>query len=291
MDGRQRERQLRRRFLAPLTILLLLTTVLPFVYVVWLSLTDTSPLLRHSGFVGLSNFGTLITSGSVWSAVLVTIEFAVGSIILSVGIGAIVAVALSRVRKGRTVIRSILIVPLALAPVAVMYDWQIMLNPTLGVTNYILNLVGLPQPDWLATGHLALVTLVMIEVWEWTPLSIILVAGGLAALPRSVLEAAATDGATALKTFWYVTAPLLKPQLVLAVLFTGIVALGNLTSVVILTSGGPGGATTSIAYLAYTQSFEDLRFGFGAAVAVISIVVVLVLARILLMALKEVEGG
>jgi multiple sugar transport system permease protein len=207
------------------------------------------------------------------------------------GIGTAIGMAVSRLGRGGTLLRTLFIIPLASAPVAIMYDWQQMLNPTYGVIDYILGLMHLPQPDWLGTAHTALGSLVGIDVWQFTPLIIVIIAGGVASIPLEVYEAADVDGASGLRRFWYVTLPFLRPYLLIALLFRTIDALKVFDSIAVLTSGGPGTGTTTLNYYAYRASVEYLEFGRGTAAALVLLVIAIILTNILLHGLRRSRGA
>lgn len=162
-----------------------------------------------------------------------------------------------------------------------------MLNVSYGVINYLLGVVGLPQPDWTGGGGSAPVTLVLVDIWQWTPFVLIILAGGLASIPTDAYEAAAVDGANGWRTLRYVVLPLLRPYILVAVLFRSIDALKTFDSVQILTAGGPGSATTMLNYYVFQQGISYLSFGRAAAASTILLVIATVLARALLAGLRN----
>jgi multiple sugar transport system permease protein len=218
----------------------------------------------------------------VFTAIAVSVEL---------GLGAAIGIAVSRIGRGGALLRTLFIIPLASAPIAIIYDWQLMLNPTYGVIDYLLGLLHLPQPDWLGTGHLALGSLIGIDIWEFTPFIIVIIAGGVASIPLEVYEAADVDGASGFRRFWYVTLPFLRPYLLLALLFRTIDALKVFDSVAVLTSGGPGTATTTLNYYAFRDAITYLEFGRGTAAALVLLVIALILTNILLRSLRRSRGA
>lgn len=288
--GPDYQRRSRRRFLIPLTVVLAVVTIVPFLYAVWLSLTDASPLQRSERFVGLHNYGSLVSKGSFWHAVLITLIFTIVAVGLELGIGVIVGYGLHRVKRGGSALRTLFLLPMAAAPIAVMYDWQLILNATSGVANYVIGSLGMPQPDWLGSPHAALISLIIIDVWEWTPFILVIVAGGLSSIPDEVYEAARVDGASGLQQLWRITVPLLRPYIMVACLFRVIDALKTFDSIQVLTSGGPGTSTTTLNYYSFQQAINNLQFGQGVATALILLLIALLLTKLLIARLQQPRG-
>jgi len=284
---RDPQRRARRLFLAPLTVVLAVVTIVPFLVALGLSLTNANPLNHSTKFVGLGNYGSLVEDGSFRSAVLITIIFTVVAVAVELGLGIAVAVALNSLRRGGSVLRTLLLIPMAAAPIAVMYDWQLMLNALSGVINYVLSLVGLPQPDWLGSNSFALPALIAIDVWEWTPFIMVIIVGGLSAIPQEIYEAAKVDGAAGLQQFMRITLPLLKPYIMVAVLFRSIDALKTFDSIQVLTSGGPGTSTTTVNYYAFREAINNLEFGRGTAAAICLLIIAIVLSKLLISRLRQ----
>ncbi|MFV0406597.1 MAG: carbohydrate ABC transporter permease [Propioniciclava sp.] len=281
----------RRLFLLPLTVVLASLTIIPFVYNLVLSLTDSSPTNERTSFVGLGNYLDLLTDGAFWNAVRVTLTFTVIAVGVEFLLALIVALSLHRITRGAPLLRALFLLPLAAAPVAALFNWRLMLNASSGVINYVLGLVGLPQPAWTGQDGTALASLIMVDVWQWTPFVLVILVGGLAAIPAELSEAAAVDGATGWQSFWHVRLPLLKPFILVAVLFRTIDALKTFDSIEILTSGGPGSATTTLNYFVFKEGIEFLDFGRAAAAATLLLILAIVLSRLLLRSLQEEEAA
>lgn len=284
------ERRALHAMLLPVTTLLALLTVAPFLYAVFIALTKGASAAGSAQWVGLDNFGDLLRDGAFWSALRLTIVFTVLAVGIEFVLGTAVALALAPVRRGGSLLRAIYLLPMAATPVAVLFIWKTSLNPTQGVVNYLLGALGLGQPDWFGSPTSALLMLVLVDVWQWTPLVMVIMVGGLASLPREVLEAAAVDGASPLQRLRHVMAPMLTPFAALAVLFRGIDALRTFDSFQVLTGGGPGDSTTTLNMLAYRQSIQFLDFGHGAAVAILLLAVSVACANLMLRALRRATG-
>lgn len=282
----QQERQARWLFLAPITVVLLLLTAIPFVYMVAISLTDKSGQGHRTRFIGFENYGSLLSDVQFWNAARVTAVITVIAVAIELALGLVVALALSRLRRN-AMLRTLMLLPMAAAPVAVMFNWRVMLNASFGVVNYILGHIGLPQPDWFGSQNLAITSLILIDIWQWTPFVIIVLAGGIAGLPNDLIESANTDGAGPFDTFRYIVLPYLAPYIVIAALFRSIDTLKLFDSIQILTSGGPGSATTTINYYIVQDTIHDLAFGKAAAASILLVVVCVALAKLLLRSLSR----
>jgi multiple sugar transport system permease protein len=281
----------RRLFLVPLTVLLLALTVVPFVYTLVLSFTNMAPTQRGLRFVGLSNYADLLGSREFLSAIRVTAIFTLATVTIEFVVAMAVAVALTRITRGTPLLRALFLLPLAAAPVASLFNWRLMLNASYGVINYLLGAVGLPQPDWGGDAGMALLSLVIVDTWQWTPFVLVILVGGLTAIPHDVYEAAAVDGAGSWRTFWHVTLPLVRPFALVALLFRGIDALKTFDSIQVLTGGGPGSSTTTLNYFAYREGISFLNFGRAGAAAMVLLLVAILLARLMLRWLRPAEEG
>ena len=285
-QGRDRARRL---FLAPLTILLGLLTIIPTGYILIVSFTNAQSTNRDTGFVGLANYLDLFTDPNYWVVFLRTVAFVVVAVAIQLSLGLALAQALSSVKRGGAVIRALILLPMAAAPIATYFNWQQILNASYGPFNYLLGVLGVPQPDWLGNSLLALPTIVVVDTWQWTPFVFIILAGGLATIPGDVHEAAQVDGATPWQRFTQITLPLLLPYVAVATLFRAIDALKTFDSVQILTSGGPGSSTTMLNYSIFQQGISFLQFGKASASAVVFLIICTLLANALLRGLSRTE--
>lgn len=279
----------RALFLAPMTVLLATVTLTPFLFGLYLSLTNTSPTAGTSDLVGLENFAALVADPAFWQALALTVGFTVVAVSVEVAVGMALALALADLRRGGHLVRALLLLPLAGTPVAVLYSWRIMLNPSYGVVDYLLGLVGIAPVPWLGQPGTAIASLLIVDVWQWTPFVMVILYGGVVAIPREVREAAEVDGARGLIMFRHLTVPMLMPYLGLALLFRTIDALKTFDSIAVLTSGGPGDATVTLNMLSYRQAITYLQFGKGAAAAFLLLVLTLVVGRLLVGSLYRVR--
>ena len=272
----------RRLAVAPLVAILSAVTLFPLLYILVVSLTNFAADNPNPGFVGLDNYTRLLTSEVYWQTLARTVGFVVLAVASQVAFGLAIAVAMSSIKKGDAVLRAVILMPMAAAPIAMLYNWRQILNASYGPVNAILDAVGLPAPDWLGQTSTAMFSLLVVDGWQWTPFVFIILAGGLATIPHDVLEAAAVDGAGPGRQFLFVTLPLLMPYVTVAVLFRTVDALKTFDSVQILTSGGPGSSTTMLNFSIFKESISYLEFGRASASAFLFIVVCTLLSRALL---------
>jgi multiple sugar transport system permease protein len=275
-SGRTR---VRRAMLAPLVVLLLLLTIYPTVYAVATSLFSTRQ--GASAFVGLGNYIGLFEDPVFQQSIGVTLIFTVAAVGIELVFGLAVALVLFDMRGEHRFIRALLLLPMAATPVAVLFGWKVILDPSLGVLNWLIgDVLGLGRPDWLGTPGMALGTLIGVDVWQWTPFVMIILFGGLTAVSGEVVEASLIDGAGWWNRLRYVILPALQPYLMVAILFRGVDALKTFDSIQVLTGGGPGNSTTTINMYAFKQGIQFLDFGSGSAAAIILLIVAMVFGKI-----------
>lgn len=277
-------RALRRRFMAPLTILLGLVTIIPAVYGLYLSFTAGSGAGR---FVGLSNYASLLKSSSFHQSVVTTAILTVLSVAITMLLGTWLAFAILRINHGRHVIRALLLLPLATAPIAAMYSWKEMLNSSYGVVNYLLRLVDVEPVAWFGASTPALTSILVIDVWQWTCFVMVIVFGGLVSVSDEILEAAEVDGAGPLARLRYIILPAIAPYLLMALFFRAVDALKIFDSIAVLTGGGPGSATTTMNWFSYRQMIQYLDFGSGTAAAFLLLILGLIFTSALVFYLRR----
>lgn len=274
----------RRRFiicmLLPATLLLAGLTVLPFVVSLGLSLTNWSLIDKASGvWIGFSNYTDLVSSTDFWKAARVTAIFTVTAVAIEMILGVGIAALLHKERRQDSWLRPIYLLPMAITPVAATFTFRLMFNAQSGVFNYFLTSLGFSPSEWTAGVNAALWSLILVDVWQWTPFILLIMAGGLAALPEEPEEASAIDGANALQTFFYVILPQLKQYLALALVFRAIDAFKTFDIIFVLTGGGPGTATRTLNLLAYKQGIEFLSMGKASAIAIVMLIFALAVSQ------------
>jgi multiple sugar transport system permease protein len=204
------------------------------------------------------------------------------AVIIPLVLGTAAAMIFHRQFPFRGLLRGVFIMPMMATPVAVALVWTMMFHPQQGVLNYLLSLAGIPPSLWVYSPTLVIPSLVMVEVWHWTPLVMLIVLGGLAALPTEPYESARLDGASEWQLFRFITLPLVAPFLVVAAVIRTIDALKTFDTIYVITGGGPGTASETINLYLYLQAFAFYNIGLASAVVVVFFVIVLALALLLL---------
>ena len=275
--NRKRMARLGWTFTAPALIFVGAVTIFPIIYSVVISFSNAT--VSGNG-IALNGFTTsnysLVLKNSTWHyALAFTIIYTLITVLVELAIGTCIALVLERMVAGRGFMMALLLIPWSMITVINAELWGYIYQGTYGVADAILTAVGLGHPDILGTPTPAIIGLMIADIWKTTPFVAIIVLAGLVMLPGDIYEAAEVDGSSGWSTFWRITVPLLRPTLALAVMFRVLQAFGLFDLPYVLTGGGPGTATTSLAILGYDAIFKNLAFGPGAAVAVTSALLVL----------------
>ncbi|MDI6764452.1 MAG: sugar ABC transporter permease [Thermodesulfobacteriota bacterium] len=261
---------------APAVIALFLIVIIPIGYNLYLSSAKWTIGLGQPRFIGIGNFIDLLSDERVLNGVKVMVYFSGLSLSLEVALGLLIALYLNREFKGSEIVQAIYIFPFAATPVAVALIWRVMLNPEIGVMNYLLKSVGLPGSLWVSSPQTVIPALVLVDVWKWTPMITLIVLAGLKSLPHEPYEAAQIDGANALQIFWYITLPLIRPVLIAALMLRSLDNLKEFDMIYTITQGGPGIASETLYLYSYTVGFSFFKAGYGSALMVVVFLMVLV---------------
>lgn len=252
--------------LAPTVAVLLALSIYPLIYAIKVSLqVGVGDAARWSG----GNFARLFADGFFRSALLHTFSYAALALTFEFLLGLGLALLLDRPLRGRGAFRALLLVPMMLPPVVVGVVWRLMLNPSFGAINGTLKGVGVETEGltWTASPALAFISVVAVDIWQWTPFMFLVLLAGLQAIPQEPYEAAMIDGASAWQTFIHVTLPLLKPAILIALLLRTMDLLRVFDQIFILTEGGPGFATETVSLYIYRTAFRFFDFGYAAAMS------------------------
>lgn len=271
------DRHIKWFFILPATLFVVLMMIFPIIYTVRLSFFRWSGAAQQEPiWVGISNYAELFGSDPrFWPAVWRTFAFTIGAVALELVLGVAIALLLNGKYRGQGFIKTIILLPMVATPVAIAMAWLLILEPTIGFANMALRSLGLPPQLWIAAPSQALFSLILVDVWQWTPLIILIVLAALATLPEEPFEAAIVDGANAWQRFWRITLPLLSPALVTAVLLRSIDALKTFDIIYVMTRGGPGFATETLNIYTYVRSFEYFQFGQASSLLVIFFTIIL----------------
>jgi len=254
-------------FMAPAVIIMAMALIYPLGYMIWGSFRDWSPsqTIGEAEFVGLKNYITLWGDPNFHESLGVTLRFAFFVVTFEMVIGVGLALLLDRNIRGMSVLRTLFILPMMIAPVVVGLMWRYMYHPTVGTFNRFLEDIGLPKVDWL--GSHALNSIIIADIWQWTPFIFILSLAALQSLPRSALEAAKIDGATSWQQVIHIKLPLMMPVLIVTGLLRLIDAFKVLEVILVMTEGGPGLSTEILALRISRTATEFRELGVAAAMS------------------------
>jgi ABC-type sugar transport system permease subunit len=271
-------------FLMPAVLILIVTQGYPLAYSAYFSLRDwTLARSPHPGpFIGLDNYSRAFDDSVFMGSVDTTITFALMATFFELFVGFSLAYLTVGESWWLQISRTILIMPMVIAPVAVGTMWRMMYSARAGLINYLLSQVGIHGPDWLGNPSVVLNSLVIVDVWEWSPFVMVIYAAALTALPREPFRAATVDGASRWQIFLHITIPLLMPITFLVLMFRLIDTLLTLDIVVTTTFGGPGFRTHTLSFWIYQQGLRYFNISYAAATSWILLIGCLLLATALL---------
>jgi multiple sugar transport system permease protein len=253
----------------------------PWLFTLVMSVHDWK-VTGSTSFVGAANYVKMLGDERFLWAVVRTLYFTALSVIAPVLLGVFAAVCFATKFRLRGVARTIFVLPMMATPVAISLVWTMMFHPQLGVLNYLLTSVGLPPSTWVYDSSTVIPTLVMVETWQWTPLIMLIVLGGIASLPQDPYEAATLDGASVWQMFRHITLPLVWPFIIVATVIRLIDALKAFDTIYVITLGGPGTSSETINILLYQTAFAYYDLGYGSAMVVVFFVLIMLISLILL---------
>jgi len=260
-------------FILPSLVVLFVVTIIPFCYLFFTSFTPldlTRPETKQ--FAGLVNYRDLLQDHRFWNSVWVQIRLSVATVSLQMLIGLAIALILNTGLRFIELIRAIFLIPMVLPPVVVAIIWKVLFTPGVSILNWTLGIMHLPQPSWLTHPTLALWAIIVADVWEWFPFTMLMFLASLQMIPDEPLEAAKIDGASYFQTLLYIILPNLKPIMIVAGLFRLIDSIKAFPLIFVMTAGGPGMATEATNYYAYLQGLSYSFVGYSSAISVVMLV-------------------
>ncbi len=272
----------RRGPLLPALVFMIIVTQIPFLFTLFYS-TQSWNLVRPGSerFVWLQNYVSVFKDSQFRSVALNTVVMIVGTVIISVALGLIFALLLDRKFIGRSVVRTLLITPFLVTPVAAALLWKTSLfDPSNGIINWLLSLVGIGGVDWLSRFPLECVMAEL--VWQWTPFMMLLILAGLQSMPSDIAEAARVDGATPLRLFRELTLPHLRRFIELGAVLGAIYLVNTFDTVYMMTQGGPGVSSANLPYYIYQRAFLGFDIGQAAAMGVVTVIVTIIVSTLAL---------
>jgi multiple sugar transport system permease protein len=276
-QGRQRiqqsffDRHFAWLFPTPSVIIMLVLMAFPIAYTLYLSFTKWSPTsLGTPEIIGLKNYIDLITDDDRFlNALWRTIWFTVAAVGIQTVLGVGLALIFNREFVGRGLVRTIFLMSMVATPVAIALVWMMIMDINTGILNYFLDLVAGIRVGWLNDRKIVLWSMIIIDTWQWTPFIMLITLAGLSALPTEPYESAVIDGASPVQLFWYLTLPMLRPTLMVALMFRSIDALKTFDIIYVSTQGGPAYATETLNLYGYSQGFLYFNMGYGSALLIL----------------------
>ena len=275
LDQRNTQAQQERRFalvlFLPALLLLLLITTTPLIFLAWNSLQQLNMSMPWlTGFAGADNYLNMNSDPRFWSSLLLTFIYTASTVALQVLLGLSLALVVLQIPRGQGLLRIAAILPIVLAPVVVGLFWRtLVLAPDFGLVDVVTRSLNLGSHNWLGDPQLALISVIAIHTWHWTPFAFLVLLASLASLPPDIYEAARLDRASAWQRFRYITLPLIRPAIVMVVILRTMTALSAFAAIFAATGGGPGTATEILNLYAYRTSFTELNIGYGSALAMV----------------------
>lgn len=269
-------------FVIPALVVISAVIVFPWVFTLWMS-AHRWTLGQEQSFIGFENYIRLAGDARFWESLWHTLVYTVLSVVAPLFLGTLAALVFDAQFPLRGFLRGVFVMPMMATPVAIALVWTMMFHPQLGVLNYLLSLVGIGALEWIYNQSTVIPSLVLVETWQWTPLVMLIVLGGLASVPREPYESAEIDGANAWQKFRYLTMPMIAPFLMIAVIIRSIDAVKSFDIIYAMTQGGPGTASETINIYLYNTSFAYYDIGYGSAMAVVFFIAIVALSFVLLM--------
>ncbi|WP_111817626.1 carbohydrate ABC transporter permease [Agrobacterium tumefaciens] len=269
-------------FVIPALVVISAVIVFPWVFTLWMS-AHRWTLGQEQSFIGFENYIRLASDIRFWESLWHTLIYTVLSVVAPLFLGTLAALVFDAQFPLRGFLRGVFVMPMMATPVAIALVWTMMFHPQLGVLNYLLSLIGIGPLEWIYNQSTVIPSLVLVETWQWTPLVMLIVLGGLAAVPREPYESAEIDGANAWQKFRYLTMPMIAPFLMIAVIIRSIDAVKSFDIIYAMTQGGPGTASETINIYLYNTAFSYYDIGYGSAMAVVFFIIIVALSFVLLM--------
>lgn len=268
---------------SPAILVLLLTTTAPLAYLIWSSFQTINLAMPFlDGFAGLDNYRSMMADPNFWHALGLTAIYTGTTVILQLIIGLGLALLVLQIPAGQWMFRIVAILPIVLAPVVVGLFWRtLMLAPNFGIVDFAVKAMGFGPVNWLGSPTPALISVIVIHTWQWTPFAFLVLLASLASLPPDLYEAAKIDRANTVRRFIHITLPLIRPAIVIVIIMRAMIALSAFAAIFAATGGGPGTATEILNLYAYRTSFVQLNFGYGSAQAVALLLLTMIISGVL----------
>ncbi len=275
-------------WLLPMVSMLLVFTVYPFFYNIWLSFHEYSVFKRRLVYVGGENWQKLLSDERLWEAMSITMTYFLVVLVVQLVLGMLIALLLDSDEKTFGFLRSLLTLTLVIPPAITGMMFLLMQDPEFGILTYLLETLGLLSKEnpILSTPSTALIGVMIADIWQWTPFVVLIFIAGLRSLPTEPYEAAILDGASGVQIFFRITLPLMGRVIAVVVLIRGIDIFRMFDYVFVMTSGGPGTSTYTLSLYIWQQTFSFIKWGYGATISLVSLLVVLFVCNLFIKVTK-----
>lgn len=285
-------RNLKWIYIMPALLFVLLMMLFPITYTVWISFYEWSmSAVTPPRFVGLANYVELFKDERFLDSVINTFYFTFVALVIEVVLGIAIAVLLNRNFTGKNVTKTLFLLPMVATPVAMGLVWMLIYEPSIGAANSLLKALGLQPQLWLASMTQVIPSLIVVDVWQWTPMVALIIMAGLSTLPGDPYEAAAVDGASFRQKFVHITLPLLKPTIIIAAMLRLIDVLKTFDIIYATTQGGPNFKSETLNIYGYVLGFQYFKLGSASALLVIFFIIVLAFTLLLIWLRKRLGVG
>lgn len=267
-------------FILPALLPLLVFWILPVLFSGGLSFTNWDMMSEDIKFMGFKNYTSLLRDPNFGRVLTNTLVFAVGSTIPTIFLGMMIALVMNGARRGTGIYRTIIFAPYITPMVAISVVWSWIFEPRVGILNFLMRLVGLPESQWLQSSKTAMLSVLIVTTWKSLGWTMIFYMEAIRKVPSSLLESAAMDGAGGFWRFIKITLPMISPTTFFLVIMSTISSLQAYDQIQVLTQGGPAGATRTLLYYYYQEAFQNFNTGKASAVAVILVIITVVLSLV-----------
>jgi len=280
-------------YIAPAFIALGVVLLYPLGYSLWLSFHQWTMRTFRQGvpYVGFANYSTLFSSPDFLNSIRITFTFVFLAISFEFILGMALALLLNHEVKGRGIFRSLILLPMMCTNVVIGLTWRLLLNYQYGLVNYYLGVLGFAPIEWLSSPKVAMASVVLVDVWNTTSFVALMLLAGLQSLPEEPYEAARIDGASGVQTFFYLTLPLLRPIILVALLWRFIDTFRIFDVIYLLTAGGPARVTETVSIYVYRYGFQSFNLGIASAASFIMLLIMLLVAGVLARSIGRELGG
>lgn len=286
------DRNLKWIYTLPAVLFVLVMMLFPIIYTVRISFFEWSmSAMTPPKWVGLDNYAALLADGRFWHATGATFYFTFVALAAEVVLGVAIAVLLARQFRGKNIVKTVFLLPMVATPVAMGLVWMLIYEPTIGVANLFLKSLGFEPLLWLASTSQVIPSLIIIDVWEWTPMIALIVMAGISTLPSDPYEAADVDGANSWQKFTNITLPLLRPTILVAAMLRLIDVLKTFDIIYATTQGGPNFASETLNLYGYVLGFQYFKLGMASSLLVLFFLLVMGLTLFMIWMRKRLEAA